>query len=64
MVPMICPATTDCRHYAGAGLECYRFHPLVLGPEERGGVHGIDERISVSNLARGTRFYLNLIQVL
>ena len=64
MVPMIAPATTDCRHYSGAGLECYRFHPLILSSDELSGIHGIDERISVANLERGTRFYLNLIQVL
>ena len=64
MIPMIAPGATDCRYFAEAGLECYRFHPLVLGPDERSGVHGIDERISISNLERGTRFYLNLIQVL
>jgi carboxypeptidase PM20D1 len=64
MIPMIAPGATDCRYFAEAGLECYRFHPLVLGADVRGGVHGIDERISISNLERGTRFYLNLIQVL
>jgi carboxypeptidase PM20D1 len=64
MVPMVTPATTDCRHYSGAGLECYRFHPLVVSSDELAGIHGIDERISIANLERGTRFYLNLIQIL
>jgi carboxypeptidase PM20D1 len=64
MVPLIAAATTDSRYYAEAGLECYRFHPLVLDADELRGVHGVDERISISNLERGTRFYLNLIQVL
>jgi carboxypeptidase PM20D1 len=64
MIPMIAPGTTDSRYFAEAGLECYRFHPLVLDADDRSGVHGIDERISIENLERGTRFYLNLLQVL
>jgi carboxypeptidase PM20D1 len=64
MIPAIAPGATDSRHFAEAGLECYRFLPLVLDADERGGVHGIDERISIANLERGIRFYLNLVQVL
>ncbi len=64
MIPLIAPATTDSRYYSDAGLECYRFHPLILDRSERSGVHAVDERVSIENLERGTRFYLNLIQVL
>jgi carboxypeptidase PM20D1 len=64
VVPMIAPGATDCRYYAEAGLECYRFHPVVLDANQRSGIHGIDERISLTDLERGTRFYLNLIQAL
>jgi carboxypeptidase PM20D1 len=64
MIPLIAPATTDSRYYSEAGVECYRFHPLLLDRAERSGVHAIDERVSIENLERGTRFYLNLIQVL
>jgi len=64
MTPAIAAATTDSRYYAEAGLECYRFHPLVLTRDEVSGIHGVDERISIANLERATRFYLNLIQIL
>jgi carboxypeptidase PM20D1 len=64
IIPAISPGTTDSRYYSQAGLECYRFHPLILDASERSGLHGVNERISVENLERGTRFYLNLLQTL
>lgn len=64
VVPVVTPGTTDSRWFTEAGLEAYRFHPLVLDAGERAGIHGIDERISTDNLARGTRFYQLLFQLL
>jgi carboxypeptidase PM20D1 len=64
VVPITTPGTTDSRWFTEAGLAAYRFHPLVLDAAERAGIHGIDERVSIDNLARGTRFYQLLFRLL
>jgi carboxypeptidase PM20D1 len=64
VVPVITPGTTDSRWFSEAGLEAYRFHPLLLDAGERARIHGIDERVSLDNLARGTRFYQLLFRLL
>ncbi len=64
VVPVISPGTTDSRWFSEAGLEAYRFHPLVLDAGERARIHGIDERVSLANLERGTRFYQLLFETL
>jgi carboxypeptidase PM20D1 len=64
VVPITTPGTTDSRWFTEAGLEAYRFHPLVLDAAERAGIHGIDERVSIDNLARGTRYYQLLFRLL
>ena len=64
VVPVVTPGTTDSRWFTEVGLEAYRFHPLLLDAAERAGIHGVDERVSLDNLARGTRFYHALFQLL
>ncbi len=64
VVPITTPGTTDSRWFSEAGLEAYRFHPLLLDAGERARLHGIDERVSLDNLARGTRFYQLLFRLL
>ncbi len=64
MVPIVTPGTTDARYFAEAGLEAYRFHPLIMDADERSRIHGVDERVSVDNLARGTRYYQVLFRSL
>jgi carboxypeptidase PM20D1 len=64
VVPITTPGTTDSRWFSEIGLEAYRFHPLLLDAAERGRIHGIDERVSLDNLARGTRFYQLLFRLL
>jgi carboxypeptidase PM20D1 len=64
VTPVITPGTTDSRWFTEAGLEAYRFHPLLLDAGERARIHGIDERVSVDNLTRGTRYYTVLFGLL
>lgn len=56
---------TDRPYYAVLGITCYGIDPyLVPIAEQRTGVHGNDERISVANLGFGVRFYTELLQTL
>ncbi len=65
-VPLATPVSTgasDRPTYAGAGLICYGVDPwLVEIAENRRGVHGNDERVSVDNLAWGVRFYATVLR--
>lgn len=53
---------TDRPYYAGAGLICYGIDPFLVEVEdERRGVHGNDERVSVENLGFGLKLYAGVI---
>lgn len=40
----------------------YRFNPMKITPQDLAGFHGTNERISLENLVRATRFYIELIK--
>jgi carboxypeptidase PM20D1 len=58
--PSLVVGATDARHYARLSDHVYRFVPMRLRPEDLPRIHGVDERISVENLAELVRFYLEL----
>ncbi len=54
---------SDRPTYADAGIVCYGLDPwLVDLTENRRGVHGNDERVSVDNVGFGIRFYRRLLE--
>jgi len=57
IAPMITPGTMDARFFAARGVPTYRLIPFVLDANERGRMHGIDERISIENLEEAARVY-------
>lgn len=63
-VPFIMTATTDSRHFQKLTGGIFRFNPHKLNPQDLGGIHGHDERISVENLERGLHFYTALLGAL
>jgi acetylornithine deacetylase/succinyl-diaminopimelate desuccinylase-like protein len=44
---------TDSRTFRRRGVPAYGFVPMLLGPNEQGGMHGNDERISLRNIRIG-----------
>lgn len=62
VAPVISPATTDARYFAQAGIPTYRFAPFTLDGEERKGIHGVNERLSLENLAQAIRVYAEVMQ--
>jgi len=53
----------DAPTYAQAGIICYGVDPwLVELSENRRGVHGNDERVSVANIGWGVAFYENVLR--
>ncbi|MGV8909775.1 MAG: M20/M25/M40 family metallo-hydrolase [Propionicimonas sp.] len=61
-IPYLTTAATDGRHWHRFAPAVYRFAPLVMAGDRRGGIHGRDERIGVDSLLRGERFYRALLK--
>ncbi|MFV0451031.1 MAG: M20/M25/M40 family metallo-hydrolase [Propioniciclava sp.] len=53
---------TDSRHFARWCRHVYRFAPLRMSDEDRGRIHGADERVSTATLAEGVHFMTRLIE--
>ncbi len=60
-VPFVLPGATDSRHLADRADVIYRFMPLRVRPDQRGGLHGPNERITIVEWERTIAFYRGLI---
>lgn len=61
-VPYVTMAATDARYFHRICSATYRFAPFMMNAELRATVHGVDERVAISELARGERFHRALIE--
>jgi carboxypeptidase PM20D1 len=52
---------TDARHLVPIAADVYRFSPVRMRSEDLRRLHGIDERLALSNLAEMIRFYRRVI---
>ncbi len=59
--PYVMTGATDARFYQDICKNCLRFAPVVYGPEQLRGMHGIDENIEYICLPGAVDFYRNLI---
>ncbi len=55
---------SDSRFFRSKGIACYGVCPMLLSMEELNRVHGIDERISVENMIKGTQVYTDIVKKL
>lgn len=62
IAPYLVTATTDSKHYRAVADAIYRFLPLPMGPAELAMIHGVDERIAITDYLRMIGFYRDLIQ--
>ncbi len=62
VAPGLVVGATDSRHYLDVSEQTYRFMPALLDAEELSGIHGINERISVTNYEQMIRWYIRLLK--
>ncbi|QIK62767.1 M20/M25/M40 family metallo-hydrolase [Leucobacter viscericola] len=60
--PYVMMAATDSRHFHRFSPATYRFAPLAMSAELRATIHGVDERVAMSELERGEIFHRTLIE--
>jgi carboxypeptidase PM20D1 len=59
--PMISIGGTDCIHYAGLSPNIYRFLPERLYGDDLSMMHGVNERISITNYGEMINYYILLV---
>ncbi|MBR6376445.1 MAG: M20/M25/M40 family metallo-hydrolase [Oscillospiraceae bacterium] len=60
--PYVMTGATDARFYQQICPNVIRFAPVVYGPEQMKGMHGLNENITVDCLPGAVDFYKNLIK--
>lgn len=60
--PYVLTGATDARFYQEVCDSCVRFAPVIYGPEQMKGMHGVNENIGVDCLPGAVDFYKTLIK--
>ena len=60
--PYVMTGATDAQFYQPICPSCIRFAPVIYGPEQMRGMHGLNENIEYNCLPGAVSFYQNLIK--
>ena len=62
IVPSVISGFTDSHFLRDLGITAYGYSPFAIPLEDRAGVHGNDERLSIENVRRGVRVMSDVIR--
>jgi acetylornithine deacetylase/succinyl-diaminopimelate desuccinylase-like protein len=62
VLPRVTVGFTDSRAFRRRGVPAYGFVPMLLSPDEQGGMHGNNERISLRNLRLGLEVLYRVVE--
>jgi acetylornithine deacetylase/succinyl-diaminopimelate desuccinylase-like protein len=62
LLPRVTAGFTDSRTFRRRGIPAYGFVPMLLAPDEQGGMHGHNERISLANLRLGVEVLYSVVE--
>jgi len=62
VAPYLVLGATDSRNYNALTNQIYRFTPVKMNNEDLKRTHGINERISISDMGKSVKFFIALIE--
>lgn len=62
VIPSVLTGFTDSHFFRDLGIPSYGYAPFLIPAEQAGGVHGNNERMSETNVRRGTAIMLEIMQ--